>query len=440
VYYKALPAHNNNKKPKQICWYFGDGRDTCITYPENYSGDYLVRHEYRESGNYEVCIKVQYYGGCEAKNCKIIQVGRPIECKADFERIPLTSVNHPLQVAFRALPWHSNNKKPKQICWYFGDGRDTCIEYPENYAGSYSVAHNYRQPGKYEVCIKIFYYGGCEAKNCEVVYLEGPGECLVKVAELTPSITSLTRGIVIKPWSSLNKKPLAICVKFGDGSDTCIQSSATNPLPEELIIRHTYPAPGLYRTCVKVLFDGGCYAYECIEVVIRGGNNTCGGYMTDSLVSPKTVRFRGFAVNNQNDPVVEYRWNFGDGSGAAGKEVTHSYHAPGTYEVCLQIITQRSCITKICKKLIVPGDIRPVLQLSPNPVSATLHISFYSAYSETINIKIVNSNGVVLKSYAKSITVGNNSWDLDVAVLMPGTYTLYIQSANQLASQLFIKN
>lgn len=440
AYYKAQPAHTNNKKPKQICWYFGDGRDTCITYPENYTGDYVVKHEYRESGNYEVCIKAVYYGGCEAKSCRPIQIGHPMECKAEFERIPISSINNPWHIAFRARPWHSNNKKPKLICWTFGDGKDTCIEYPETYTGSYVVGHTYRQSGRYEVCVKIFYYGGCEAKKCEFINMEGPGECRVKIADLSSSSSSLIRGIVIKPWSSLNKKPLAICVNFGDGKDTCIQSSASDTLAQELILRHTYPAPGVYRTCVKVLFEGGCYAFECTEVVIRPVTNLCGGYMTDSLVSPKTIRFNGFAITNQNDAVVEYRWNFGDGNSATGKEVTHTYPTAGTYEVCLQIKTQKGCITKICKKLVLPGEIRPVLQISPNPVISTLHLSFYSTHTESVTIKVVNANGVIVKSFTRSVIIGPNTWDLDVAVLTPGIYTLYIQSANQMTSQLFIKN
>jgi PKD repeat protein len=168
VYYKALPWNNNNKKPKTICWRFGDGKDTCIDYPENFSGVYAIRHEYDHPGLYEVCIKITYYGGCEGYKCKQVQIGEVVQCKADFERIPISTTNNPLQVAFRAIPSHINNKKPKEICWKFGDGSDTCIQYGEDYSGPYIVHHRYDHPGNYEVCVKIIYFGGCEAKKCEV--------------------------------------------------------------------------------------------------------------------------------------------------------------------------------------------------------------------------------------------------------------------------------
>jgi hypothetical protein len=271
-----------------------------------------------------------------------------------------------------------------------------------------------------------------------LVKVEGTGECRVKLFELTPSINSLVRGFVAYPWSSDNKRPLRVCWNFGDGTDTCTEA-ILNPTLPGLFIRHTYPAPGVYKACVKVLFDGGCIAYECVEVVIRPTTNACGGYMTDSLVSPRTFKFKGYSIHNPDDPVVGFYWTFGDGSSAAGNEVTHAYNVPGSYEVCLTIKTQRGCETKICKKLNVPGDTRPALQITPNPVINTMHVLFLSTHTEPVNIRIVNSYGVLVRNYVRNATAGQNTWDFDMATLPAGTYTLYIQSPNQLSSQLFIK-
>ena len=438
AHFKALPFHSRDKKPKTIYWKFGDGKDTAIHYAENYTGLYGVRHEYDRPGQYEVCIKIIYYGGCEAKKCKLVQIGEPVRCKADFERILISTVNNPLHVAFKALPGHIENKKPKEICWKFGDGRDTCIQYGEDYAGSYVVHHKYDRPGNYEVCVKIIYYGGCEAKKCEVVKVEAPGECRVKLFELTPSITSLVRGFFASPWSSENKRPVRVCWYFGDGTDTCIQLNSGISLTQ-LFIRHTYPAPGIYRACVKILFDGGCIASDCDEVVIRPTTNVCGGFMTDSLISPRTFKFKGFAIHNPDDPVLGYRWTFGDGSAATGREVTHQYNAPGTYEVCLTIRTQRGCETKICKPLHVPDNTQVALQITPNPVINNMHVLFYSTHNEQVQVKVVNGNGVVVRTWTRNATQGANNWDFDVSTLPAGAYTMYVQSPNQLSSQLFIK-
>ena len=279
---------------------------------------------------------------------------------------------------------------------------------------------------------------GCEAKKCELVKVEGPGECRVKLYELVPSITSLVRGFHATPWSSANQRPVGICWYFGDGTDTCLRLNSTTALLD-LFIRHTFPAPGVYKTCVKIIFDGGCIAYECTEVVIRPTSNACGGYMTDSLLSPRTIKFKGFSIHNPNDPVIGYRWTFGDGSSATGKEVTHTYNAPGTYEVCLNIKTQLGCETNICKKLHVPGNTQPVLHISPNPVVNIMHMQFLSTHTEPVNIRVVNANGITVKSYVRNAVIGLNNWDFDLTTLTPGSYMVYVQSPNQLSSQLFIK-
>jgi PKD repeat protein len=161
--------------------------------------------------------------------------------------------------------------------------------------------------------------------------------------------------------------------------------------------------------------------------------------MTDSLIAPRTFKFRAFAIHNPNDPVVSYRWNFGDGSTANGQEVTHNYNAGGEYRVCLNIVTRSGCETRICNTVRVPGPNQQILQLTPNPVVNVLHALFLSTHNEPVNIKIVNANGVIVRSYTRYATIGVNNWDFDVASLLPGTYLFTLQSTNQLASAIFLK-
>jgi hypothetical protein len=437
--FRALTWHNNNKKPSRICWTFGDNRDTCITYGQDYSGQYLVSHTCPHRGQYEVCVKILYFGGCEAMKCRVIEVNNPDSCRADFERIPVSSTNNVLTAIFHALPWNnSTDKKPSRICWTFGDNRDTCINYGQDYNGSYVVNHTYQQAGQYEVCVKILYYGGCEAIKCKVVPIPGENHCAVTVFELTPSVNSLTR-ILYAAVTSVPPHPVqSICWNFGDGTDTCI-TATTATTPPLLLITHTYPGPGVYHACVRVVFQGGCVAENCKGIVIRSNSHLCGGYMTDSLTGIRTIKFKAFAIHNPNDPVVSYRWNFGDGSIANGPEVTHTYNIGGEYRVCLNILTQSGCETRICNTVRVPGANQAILQLSPNPVVNVLHALFLSNHNENMTIRIVNSSGVIVRTYTRYANIGINNWDFDLSALLPGTYLFTVQSPNQLASAIFMK-
>jgi hypothetical protein len=439
AYFKALPRHNNNKKPSRICWHFGDGTDTCLNYTDSFTGPYVVAHNYTHGGFYEVCVRILYFGGCEATKCHNITIGVPDSCGADFERIVASSAN-PLLNYFRALPFHSNNNKPSRICWRFGDGSDTCINYTAAYTGQYAVSHRYNQPGNYEVCVNILYFGGCEARKCRIIQVPPPAPgCIVHLFEIVPSITSLVRGFVAIPQSNATPpaRPVRVCWYFGDGTDTCWMIPAGSILP--LTIRHTYPAPGEYRACVKVLFDGGCLAEDCREIVIRGAHNICGGYMTDSLTGPRTLRFRGFSIHAPNDEVVSYRWTFGDGATGTGQDVTHEYAHSGDFNVCLYIVTRLGCETRICKTIRVPGNNEPQLHLTPNPVVSIINVDFFSTHTEQVSVRILNNNGTQVRSFSKNVTVGPNNWTHDLSNLLPGLYSFVIQSPNQLASAIFIK-
>lgn len=439
VYYKALPWNNNNKKPARICWTFGDGTDTCITYSNTSNAVYAVAHAYHSPGLYEVCVSILYDGGCEAKNCRSIQIGEPDSCSADFERSALQDTD-PLTIGLKAIPLNSHNRKPALVCWIFGDAADTCIKYTEDYNGIYAVGHRYHQPGQYEVCVSILYYGGCEAKKCKLVIIPPVQHdtCSIRLVEITPSINSLVREFIVYPSSIPNRSPESICWYFGDGTDTCMIIDPQHPLPD-FIVRHVYPGPGVYRACVKVVFHEGCIAYNCREVVIRSVSNICGGYMIDSLAGPHSFKFKGVSIHGPNDVAVSYRWTFGDGSSADGQEVTHGYSLGGDHEVCLYIKTQSGCETRICKTVRVPGNNQSALQLSPNPVISELHIQFFSTNTEQVNIEIFNVAGLPVRSYIRNVTAGNNTWSIDLGTLMPGIYSLIVQSPNQLASAIFLK-
>jgi hypothetical protein len=272
AYYKALPSHNNNRKPSRVCWSFGEGGrgDTCINYAETYTGQYVAVHEYLHPGLYQVCVHIQYYGGCEANKCKAIQIGVPDTCGADFER--LQPVPTSLSVYLKALPSHNNNRKPSQVCWHFGDGHDTCINYAESFTGQYVISHLYAHPGQYQVCVQITYYGGCVATKCKPIQVGGvPDTCGADFERLlTPGANPLFAYYKALPQHSNNRKPSKVCWHFGDGHDTCINYAES--YTGQYVVGHLYAHAGQYQVCVEITYYGGCVATKCKLVTITGSN------------------------------------------------------------------------------------------------------------------------------------------------------------------------
>jgi PKD repeat protein len=433
----AKPWHNHEKRPEQICWIFGDGKDTCIKYDPSITNNYAVYHKYEKPGQYNVCVKIRYQGGCISDNCRVITVAGD-ECKIDFTMEPVTA--SPLSRHFIAQPWHVQQKKPLRICWDFGDGTTECKQYLASNTEPYAINHAYSKSGQYNVCVSVLYDGGCESKKCKVITIETPpppvDSCFVNVFEVATNSNNLERHFYAEVMK--DRRPEKICWIFGDGKDSCISlpnSATTQPF----MIMHYYPAPGTYRVCVKVRYANGCETYKCREVVIRSTSNICGGYFTDSLVNERTIAFKGFSIQNPNDHPVTWRWTFGDGTSSNDRNVSHTYATAGKYQVCLYIKTDLGCETKICNQIVIRGETKPALILTPNPVTSTLHAIFLSVLQEQVVINIYNANGLLVKSYAKTALQGTNVWEFEVSTLPIGIYSVIVKSPHQLATAIFFK-
>ncbi|HEX6335307.1 MAG TPA: PKD domain-containing protein [Flavisolibacter sp.] len=436
----AQPWHIMNKKPEKICWTFGNGDDTCVTYNPLVPQDYVMLYTYAQPGTYHVCVTIKYQGGCQATHCRLVTVGATtvITCSAQFTTEPVTAT--PFGRKFTAIPGHSQQKKPVKVCWIFGDGQDTCINYPLNYTGAYQVHHNYNAAGQYNACVKIFYEGGCTKQYCNTVNVTqtGNNDCFVSLFQSPATSTNNVRNFLV--GLNPNKVAEKICWYFGDGQDTCIFPS-NPPTQQQLSIEHQYPAPGNYQTCVKVWYSGGCVVQKCTGVQIGSSNGStmCGGYIMDSVVAPKTIHFKGFSIHGPNDNVVSWFWTFGDGTTSNVQNPTHAYLAGGQYNVCLTVKTQSGCITKICKKVVVHPLPAAQLTLAPNPVQSALQIMFQSTHTQPVTIKIYNATGVAVSTYTMNAVMGTNIWTINVGTLPAGSYTVMVYSPNQFATAGFFK-
>ncbi|OOZ39544.1 hypothetical protein BOW53_11190 [Solemya pervernicosa gill symbiont] len=58
---------------------------------------------------------------------------------------------------------------------------------------------------------------------------------------------------------------------------------------------------------------------------------------TSSIDSGESVNFDASTSSDIDGSVAEYRWDFGDGSSATGRQVTHLYTTPGKYSVNLTV-------------------------------------------------------------------------------------------------------
>jgi PKD repeat protein len=174
-----------------------------------------------------------------------------------------------------------------------------------------------------------------------------------------------TNNVVFTNTSSLTSDgPRKAFWYFGDGSmaiTAALEGTA-----------HHYASSGTYQVCLKIfkyfnnVNDSVLLGSECKTVTMQQ-QCTAGFQWADSITTnPLThhVRFFGFGTNNANQPIKEVCWIFGDGTdtcilaSAATPPVSllnirHKYTQNGTYNVCLKIKYEGSCVAEKCNTVVL---------------------------------------------------------------------------------------
>ena len=96
-------------------------------------------------------------------------------------------------------------------------------------------------------------------------------------------------------------------------------------------ITYSFPAPGAYSTGVAVFNPDGLSAGT--GGIVRTGNDGFQPAFTLSQAAHSpTVQFSGL-TKVSGLPVINYLWEFGDGTTGSGPRPRHTYARPGTYTV-----------------------------------------------------------------------------------------------------------
>jgi PKD repeat protein len=257
-HFVAQPWHVQQKKPLKICWQFNDGTpDTCIFYTTASTGPYFVNHTFTNYGTYNVCTKIFYDGGCEAIKCKPVVVTAPStdSCNVNlFEAA--TDINNPVRQFYLNT---STGLAVHKICWYFGDGTDSCREATTTSPVPLTMTHQYPSPGNYNLCVKVWYTNGCIVQKCKNVNIASNTNLCggYMTDSLTGPKTYKFKGFNI---NTPNDYVVSWKWSFGDGS----------PIANGQTVTHTYVNGGTYQLCLTIVTHLGCETKICKAVQVAG--------------------------------------------------------------------------------------------------------------------------------------------------------------------------
>ncbi|MDW8159311.1 MAG: PKD domain-containing protein, partial [Bacteroidia bacterium] len=139
---------------------------------------------------------------------------------------------------------------------------------------------------------------------------------------------------------SQGAQPLTYSWYFGDNTT----SSEMHPVK-------TFENPGIYSVCLTVRDANGCSNTKCDAVRITASCNAI--INADTLSNTSTVTFQGYS---QASNVSVWMWEFGNGQRATGQVVTHTFPSPGTYNVCLTVVTTDMCTSRTCSRVTIRNN------------------------------------------------------------------------------------
>lgn len=216
------------------------------------------------------------------------------------------------------------NSQLVAYAWDFGDGSK----------GSGRVAsHQFRDVGTYTVTLTVTDLAGRKGSRSLNVAVESAGLPTASFV-FSPTNPGIGEEIAFNGAGSTAIAPRTI-VKYD-------WQFGTDRTGSGMVVFKTYDTPGTYNVTLTVTDDAGNKATATQGVTV--GTSSPGGLAAAFTFSP-TSPVQDTAVNfnastsTSADPIVEYRWNFGDGSTATRTTATvaHTFADPGTYVVTLRI-------------------------------------------------------------------------------------------------------
>ncbi|MBN2202426.1 PKD domain-containing protein [bacterium] len=207
-----------------------------------------------------------------------------------------------------------------RYAWDFGDGAT---------AEGAGAGHRYTAPGVYRIRLAVTDDAGrinSTQTDSALVRINAPPEAKGSA----PAVVAARQEALFDGSASRDPDGRIVAIEwdFGDGSP-----SASGP-----VVRHAYDQPGVYEAILRVRDDSGVSNdTDTLRISVRVNAPPVPDAGGDRVLNESVARFDASASSDTDDPIVLYRWDFGDGKSAEGLRQSHVYSLPGVYEVSLTV-------------------------------------------------------------------------------------------------------
>ncbi len=417
----SIPIHASDS----VRWTFGDG--TSVSGLQSNPNVANPTHNYTSAGNYTVCLRIKKHNtstppSCVKEKCSTVTVTHPCNFNVNFSWRP-DSLN-PRKIYFTNL---STPPTATAIAvWTFGDGTS---------ATSWNAVHEYAQPGRYRVCLKVYVgpNSNCVREICDTVYVHHP----------VPPCTQLSK-FHFEKFPNDNQKykftadyinpNLQYTWTFGDGTGS-----------HDPIAIHRYAQPGVYVACLTVWRGPNCASTTCKEIRVAPQVNcdTAHAWYTyqRNTQIPNKIQFTA----NATLPIIDQTWTItrmpnGPAVTLHQNNPLYTFQDTGYYRVCLRAVLLGGCVKEYCSYIRIEHISNACeLQAFPNPTSEWINVNVQLTQPEMIHAYVYNSQHVLVRDKHQQGNTGNNLVIMNVHNLPAGLYTIKLIYGNRICFARFQK-
>ncbi|HEX5001192.1 MAG TPA: PKD domain-containing protein [Bacteroidia bacterium] len=306
-------------------WDFGDSTSSAN---EN------TAHLYQSAGIYPVTFTVTSDSGCSAAVTDSVQLFEMPVAAYTF----VSSCNDTIQFTDASAVTGSSITG---WSWDFGDGTSSTLQNPVHIFGS---------AGSYVVTLSVTTSAGCSALFTDTVYPSATPTALFTHTGSCSSTLNFTdlssgNGGVITSWMW----------DFGDGGTDTLQNPA-----------HDYSAAGTYPVTLIVTTQAGCQQSITGNVTVTLPPAAL--YTSVQNCVSDSVYFTDGSTAS-GSTLIQWSWDFGDGTSAGIENPVHQFAAAGIYNVTLIVTDINGCSATYSQAVNVTA--LPVAAYTPNGGSYT---------------------------------------------------------------------
>lgn len=291
-----------------------------------------VPHTYQRAGSYDVLFTVTDNATATATNRTTISVEPPpnLPPSASFTVSPGQNARKGQPLTFRdASSDPDAGDAVARWEWVLGDGTRRCCDQS-------TLDHAYATAGDYTARLTVTDTRGATSTAQLTIHVAGSPPDVLLHANSTSGRAPFPVSLTLAARDADGRVESWV-LDFGDGSPRQRGEGA----PPNATVRHLYERAATYAVQFDVFDDDGLAGRAVVFLEVAPALPPPLPLPPGAIVATPTGQRLTYlftaAVTLQGN--LSYRWAFGDGMTAVGREVEHSYDATGTYAVTLTVLS-----------------------------------------------------------------------------------------------------